>query len=147
MGGRVERKMAMAGAMESNPGEDKTPGALTFNLNENPVPKGDEPVPAVPRGAIPRITRLMALAIKFEGLIEDGLVRDFADLARLGSVTRARITQVMNLLYLAPDIQEAILELPKTVRGRDPINETRMRRIVREMDWERQREMWRGLSE
>ena len=124
------------------PGDGKTSDAMTFNLNENPVPKGDEPI----LGSIPRITRLMALAIKFEGLIEDGLVRDFADLARLGSVTRARITQVMNLLYLAPDIQEEILELPRTVRGRDPINETGVRKIVGVMDWERQREMWREFS-
>src|SRR3712207_3152134 len=32
--------------------------------------------------------------------------------ARLGHVTRARVTQIMNLLNLAPDIQEAILFLP-----------------------------------
>lgn len=54
----------------------------------------------------PRLARLMALAIKFDGLVRQGVVRDYADLARLGYVSRARITQIMNLLHLAPDIQE-----------------------------------------
>lgn len=61
------------------------------------------------RPQIPRITRLMALAIKFQEMVERGEVRDYADLARLGFVTRARMTQIMSLLLLAPDIQEAIL--------------------------------------
>lgn len=47
---------------------------------------------------IPRITRLMALAIKFQDMVDLGDVRDFANLARLGHVTRARLTQIMNLL-------------------------------------------------
>ncbi len=51
----------------------------------------------------------MALAIRFKGLIRRGQVRDYAHLSRLGNVTRARITRIMNLLYLAPDIQEALL--------------------------------------
>jgi hypothetical protein len=57
--------------------------------------------PAPPR--IPRITRLMALAIKFQAMIDRGEVKDYADLARLGIVTRARITQIMNLSLLAPE--------------------------------------------
>ncbi len=56
-------------------------------------------------GNMPRISRLTALAIRFEGLVRRGDLRDYADLARLGCVTRARITQIMNLLHLAPDIQ------------------------------------------
>jgi hypothetical protein len=63
--------------------------------------------PAPPR--IPRITRLMALAIRFQEMIDRGEVKDYADLARLGFVTRARLTQIMNLTLLAPDIQEKIL--------------------------------------
>ena len=63
-------------------------------------------------GCIPRIARLMALAIRFEGLLRDETIRDYAELARLGRVTRARMTQIMKLLDLAPDIQEQILFLP-----------------------------------
>jgi hypothetical protein len=62
---------------------------------------------AAPR--MPRATRLMALAIKFQDMVDRGEVLDYADLARLGRVTRARLTQIMNLLLLASDIQEEIL--------------------------------------
>ena len=65
----------------------------------------------------------MAPVIRFEGLIRCGQVRDYAHLARLGYVTRARITQIMNLLYLAPDIQEVLLFWLSTTRGLDPICE------------------------
>jgi hypothetical protein len=51
---------------------------------------------APPRPRIPRITHLMALAIKFQEMIDRGEVKDYADLARLGFVTRARVTQIMN---------------------------------------------------
>ena len=63
---------------------------------------------SAPAGRVPRVSRLMALAIRLDGLIRDGVVPDQAELARLGHVSRARLTQVMNLLCLAPDIQEAI---------------------------------------
>ena len=95
---------------------------------------------------MPRLSRLMALAIRFEGLIERGEVQDYADLARLGFVTRARITQIMNLLHLAPDIQEDLLFLPRTTKGRDPIRETDMRPIAATAHWSRQRKMWKALK-
>ena len=102
-------------------------------------------VPAIEPGRVPRLSRLMALAIRFEKLVRDGAVRDYADLARLGNVSRARLTQIMNLLNLAPDIQEAILFLPRTDRGFDPISERQVRRIAAEPDWRRQRRLWREL--
>ena len=61
------------------------------------------------RSRIPRITRLMALAIKFQGMVDRGEVRDYAELARLGYVTRARLTQIMNLLLLAPEFQSGLV--------------------------------------
>jgi hypothetical protein len=94
---------------------------------------------AQPVGRVPRVTRLMSLAIKFDGYMRDGLVTDYAELARLGHVTRARITQVMDFNLLAPDIQEAILDLPRTARGRDPIRERHLRPIVAETDLAKQR--------
>ncbi|MCX5674890.1 MAG: hypothetical protein NTX87_07765, partial [Planctomycetota bacterium] len=78
-------------------------------------------------------------------LVRDGAVRDYADLARLGNVSRARLTQIMNLLHLAPDIQEAILFLPRTDRGFDPISERQIRRVTAEPDWRRQRRLWREI--
>src|ERR1022692_1718318 len=96
-------------------------------------------------GKLPRVTRLMALAIKFQGMVDCGEVRDYADLARLGYVTRARITQLMNLLDLAPDIQEAILLYAPTTRGRDSISERGLRKLTAVVHWGRQRKMWREL--
>ena len=104
-----------------------------------PVQEDDTPQPP---GRLPRITKLMALAIRFEHLIETGAVDGQSDLAELGHVTRARITQVMNLLYLAPDIQAEILFMPRVTEGRDPIVERHLRPIVAEPDWEKQRAGW-----
>jgi hypothetical protein len=84
----------------------------------------------------------MALAIRFERLLRDGTVSDFSDLARLGYVTQPRITQILSLTLLAPDIQEALLFLPRVHAGRAPLHEKRLRPISAETDWAKQREMW-----
>ena len=107
---------------------------------------GEDPTPNRPVGRVPRITRLMALAIRCDRLIREGEITDYAELARLGHVTRARVTQIMNLLLLAPDIQEAILYLPRITRGDDPIILRRVQAITAEEDWVRQRELWRRLA-
>ena len=88
----------------------------------------------------------MALAIKFDGMLREGVVADCADLARLGLVTRARMTQIMILLNLAPDIQEAIQFLPARTQGRETIAERNLRPLTRIVSWERQRKIWRELS-
>jgi hypothetical protein len=108
---------------------------------------GAAPPPELPQvfGRVPRVARLMALAVRMRRLIESGEVRDYAELARLGHVTRARITQVMNLLNLASDIQEALLFLPPIESGRDPIRELQLRPITLVPDWRKQRRMWGEL--
>lgn len=109
---------------------------------------GESPTPApVPLGRVPRIARLMALAIRFEGLLLQGEVRDYADLARLGHVTRARVTQIMNFLNLAPDIQEELLFLPPIKAGRDTVKEWQLRPIAAEADWRTQRKLWHRLRQ
>ncbi len=100
----------------------------------------------VPTGRVPRVTRLMALAIRFDQLIRDGDVADQAELARVGHVSRARLTQIMNLLNLAPDIQEQILHLPRVERGRDPATERDLRPIAAVADWRKQSRMWRKMQ-
>ena len=95
-------------------------------------------------GRVPRLSRLMALAIRMEDLLHRGEVKDFAELARLGHVTRARMSQIMNLLMLSPDIQEAILFLPLVVRGHDTIKEWQVRPIAAQPFWRKQRRMWSG---
>jgi hypothetical protein len=57
---------------------------------------------------IPRIARLLALAIRLEALIRQRRIRDYAEIARRGRVSRARMSQIVKLLDLAPDIQEQI---------------------------------------
>ncbi len=108
-----------------------------------------DPAQPAPQKTVPgrtaRASRLMALAIHFDELLRSGVVADYAELARLGHVSQARISQVMNLLILAPDIQEAILFLPRTVRGRDPIRESHLRPLTAVPDWREQRRMWRAL--
>lgn len=96
-------------------------------------------------GRVPRVARLMALAIKFQGMLADGSVRNQAELAAVGHVTRARLTQILNLTHLAPDLQEAVLYLPVVSRGRDPISEGHLRPIAAMMDWDRQRVAWARL--
>jgi len=108
-------------------------------------PGTEPPAPDVSAGAVPRITRLMALAIRFDDLVRRGEVADYADIARLGHVTRARVTQIMNLLNLAADIQEELLNLPLTAGGRDPIGERDLRPIAAETDWRKQRSRWLEL--
>ncbi len=103
---------------------------------------GPAPQPVVIAGRRPRIAKLMALAIRFERLLANGSVTDQAELACLGHVTRARVTQIMNLLHLAPDIQEALLSLERVSEGRDPITERDLRPIASQIEWAEQREMW-----
>jgi hypothetical protein len=87
--------------------------------------------PALP--SIPRVTRLIALAIKFQEMVDRGEVRDYADLARLGFVTRARLTQIMNLLLLDPKIQEQILFSERDAGCQ--ITERRIRSAVVNVCW------------
>jgi hypothetical protein len=79
-------------------------------------------------------------------LIADGDVRDYADLARLGHVTRAKLSQIMDLLLLAPDIQEEVLFQPAVESGDDPVHERQLRRIVATTDWGQQRRAWRDVG-
>jgi len=105
-------------------------------------------IPSAPQSSptrIPRVARMMALAIRINGLVRQGTIADYADAARLGHVSRARVTQIMSLLHLAPDIQEEILFLPVIRNGRDPIRERMVRRIAIKMVWSEQRKMWRDL--
>lgn len=93
---------------------------------------------------IPRVTRLLALANRIDGMIHSGELRDWAEAARLIGVTRARMTQVANLLLLAPEIQEAVLSVPAAVQGQDPFTERNLHSIVVHAEWECQRGAWKG---
>lgn len=85
----------------------------------------------------------MAFATRFERLIAERIVGDQSELVQLARVTQPRMTQILNLLHLAPDIQEALLFLPRVTEGRDPITERDLRPLVAETHWGRQRFRWR----
>ena len=104
-----------------------------------------EPAPLPPPGRVPRVARLMALAIKFDRMLQDGVVGSQTDLAALARVTQPRMTQIMNLLHLAPDIQEEILFLPPVTEGRDPVTERDVRDVAIVTQWAVQRTSWQNL--
>ena len=90
--------------------------------------------PAEP-GRVPRVARLMAVALRCVGLLRSGAVENQTEIARLGHVTRARVSQILNLLNLAPDIQEAILGMPRTLTGRDAVILRQVLPIASTMEW------------
>jgi hypothetical protein len=104
----------------------------------------ESPKPVKPKGRLPRITRYMALAIYYEGLIREGHIHDYAEIATLGHVTRARVTQIMNLRLLAADLQEQLLLLTRIESGRDSLCLREFQTIALEPSWNRQREMWKA---
>jgi len=106
--------------------------------------EGEAPEPVV--SAVPRISRLMALAIHMQDLVDRGEVADYAELARLAHVSRARITQIMNLTLLAPDVQEALLFLPATGGGREAVGERHVRSVYAMPHWQKQRGMWQQVA-
>ena len=88
----------------------------------------------------------MALAIQFQDVIQRGEARDYADLARLGCLTRERMSQIMELVWLAPDIQQEILEFPPSGAGRFPISECAIRKIGGDLSWVKQCYFWNQLK-
>ena len=97
-------------------------------------------------GRLPRVTRLLALALRFDELLRAGTIADYAELARLGHVSRARISQIMNLLALAPSIQEEILFWPAVARAGDPIQLRHLQSLAQTPDWSQQRRLWRRFK-
>ncbi len=110
------------------------------------IEAGPEPAATVREaGKVPRVSRLMALALHCESLIAAGEVANYAAIAELGHVTRARVTQIMNLLNLASDIQEALLFLPRTQTGRESLHLRLLQPIAQQPRWGRQRRFWHEL--
>ncbi|WP_428264541.1 hypothetical protein [Haliangium sp.] len=107
------------------------------------VPERDEDVPEPrPRGRIPRIARLLALAHHFQHLLDTRVVPSQTELARLAKISTARCTQIMNLLVLAPDIQEEILFLAPVCKGRAAITEKKLKPVLATLVWAEQRRRW-----
>ncbi|CAM4543429.1 hypothetical protein [Myxococcus xanthus] len=87
------------------------------------------------------VARMLALAHHVESAIGRGLVASAADVASQLGFTRARVTHLLDLLLLAPDIQEEVLFL-EAVEGEEPLSERGLRAIAHAGAWEAQRERW-----
>lgn len=125
-----------------------TPTEIQFRLHASQRAERGQvaEAPSSRRGRLPRVTQVLALAIQFKDMIQRGEARDYADLARLGCITRERMSQIMELIWLAPDIQQEILEFPTNKTGRFPISEVAVRRVAENLAWPDQREAWLNLK-
>lgn len=94
---------------------------------------------------LPRVTQVLALAIHFQDMLGRGEAKGYSDLARTQGVTRERLSQIMKLIWLTPDIQQEILYLPPT-GGRHPISEVAVRRVACSLSWADQRREWTALK-
>ena len=138
-----EESWQKAQSMIEEGADRQGPGPLTPSPSSNPCHSDQQWSEGV-LNRLPRITRLLALAMKFEGLIQQGVAKDYAELARLGQVSRARMTQIMNLLNLAPDIREQILFSLPGLAANQRIRESSIRKLSAEVIWSRQRKLWKN---
>lgn len=92
-----------------------------------------------------RIAKMIALAHHIQTGIDRGELGDRASVARALKLTRARVTQLLDLLLLAPDIQAKLLEL-EAVDGVEPLAERRLRCLARQPRWDLQREGFAAFS-
>lgn len=122
---------------------------IQFHLRTKPRPASQMAgtIPSSKAGRLPRITQVLALAIHFKDMIRRGEAKDYADLARLSCLCRERVSQIVRLNYLAPDIQIELLYLPPTLTGRHPISETAVRKVANLLSWADQRLEWTALKQ
>lgn len=86
---------------------------------------------------------MLALAHTMNALLRDGTVGDQRELADVMGLTRARVTQLLDLVLLAPDIQEQLLD---GAVGDERVTERALRKVVRARCWEGQRRLWASLA-
>ena len=149
----MDEKTTNDSTRERGPSDDATATGFTaeykvhtkWKKGKKRLAIGESPKPPPVKPRPPKITQLLALAIHWHNLIEKGEIRDYAQIARRTGLTRARVTQIMNLTLLAPRIQEDILFLPKIRQGSDPISERNIRDIALEPRWDKQLKQWEDI--
>jgi hypothetical protein len=108
------------------------------------VEEAPAPLELVHRPA--RVARMLALAHRLQEAIERGEYRDRAELARVLGVTKARISQILSLTNLAPDIQEEILLYNKGDGHEHALTDRVLQMIARCSDWSDQRAHWSQIG-
>jgi predicted XRE-type DNA-binding protein len=94
------------------------------------------------RENLSRLTKLLALAHRWNRLILEGSIVNQVEIARIFGISRARVSQIMDLAYLTPEIQEHIL----FGKIDEVIPERVVRSITHILIWEKQRGAWRQLA-
>jgi hypothetical protein len=122
-------------ARQGRPPAPTATHVVKFEQGPKGAPQTEESTPV---GRVPRVARLLALAHRIDGLTRSGELQDWAQAARLVGITRARMTQIANLLLLAPKIQERILHLSHVTRGENPVTERSLREVAAQVDWQNQ---------
>jgi len=107
------------------------------NCGHKILRKGRRPKHAKPT-RLPRITRLMALSIKYERLIRQGLIAKQIELADLAGIGRSQAALIIRLRLLAPGIQEWLLNLPETEKSEDPVVWSDIQPLTRIISWRQQ---------
>ena len=120
---------------------------IRFHLRTGRLAGEGNQAQSVASGRLPRITQVLALAIHFDDMIRTGKAADYSDVARLACLCRERISQIMRLNQLAPDLQVEVLYLPPRPTGKHPISETMLRRVASCLSWTDQRLEWRRIKE
>jgi len=111
----VEIALGPKGAFENgNIGNLRRRAPLDQVLSALPPGRVDPKLPREPK--TPRVLELLRKAIEWQALLESGQVVSQTDIAKQERITRARVTQVMGMLRLAPELREKILSMPKVVR-------------------------------
>jgi hypothetical protein len=124
-------------------------GTLPFRRRRSAQEHGANPATEATKASlpcIPRIPRLMALARHIDELVRSGALGSYAAAARLGHVSRARMSQILALLNLAPDLQEQLLFLQRPSRGRTAPVLRQVLQVAAALDWDEQRRRWRRLQ-
>jgi hypothetical protein len=139
---RVEFKVQFAGGPKGRRrarGEEST--APSERRSTDPAVASPEPESAKKASGdqIPRIRRLLVLGHYFENLVREGVVKDYAEIARLTGLSRARVTQITNLILLAPEIQEDFLNVPMTRNPEVRPTESALRMVIAHTEWREQR--------
>ncbi|NIM18733.1 MAG: hypothetical protein GTO51_00560 [Candidatus Latescibacteria bacterium] len=98
--------------------------------------------PVCPNEDLPRLTRLLALAHRWNRLIDEGVVGSYSEIASLMGISRARVSQITDLLYLAPEIQEHILVLSNR-RAQVDVPERAVRSLTKLPIWKEQYKLWK----
>ncbi|ACY13375.1 hypothetical protein [Haliangium ochraceum] len=115
--------------------------------NGRPHRFSGQPAPSAPlptrRPA--RVAQMLAFAHRVEAEVTRGDFESRSAAARHYGMTTGRITQLLSLLWLAPDVQEDVLFL-EAIDGREPVSGQALEKIARIADWSEQRRGWRGMT-